>query len=438
VALRTYERVMTLVADKTDGIYEDLMAARLERLPYLLCKFLQTAKKASGEVYSSGSLHTMFNGLCNALGGRGITVKGDARFNKVTEMLRVQTARSTTEGRGAGCNAKDALTPEHLRIALSAGTIGRNTPKALLTSVHMAAVVGWGCRPGNECHMIENGDLVFGPLDEKTQVPAWVGLSERLTKTRKGNVGDKRELTPRIFPDDMFPDTCYVRTIVAYMQRKTTAQKQPQAPFFLNVLAAAEKKPQQHEKWYVGTGARRSGICGINTLQSLLSDALEAAGIDCKAEKYSAMSMRKALLQTGVDCNVPDLHLSRLAGHKNSFSKSAYVKSAGLHHKTAARVIQRKLFQGEDDGYARGMATVASEDVQKQGGSRDEQQGDSIVKESERSGGAEEQSERRSRSHEKDPQKWRGRSRSRSPHRCELTQQRALFYSANQAREEAE
>ena len=73
---------------------------------------------------------------------------------------------------------------------------------------------------------------------------------------------------------------------------------------------------------------------GIHMLEKLVMDALKSAGVDCKLEKYSAISLRKSMLQSGVDCNVPDLHLSRLAGHKALVSKKAYVNSAGLHHQT--------------------------------------------------------------------------------------------------------
>ena len=100
---------------------------------------------------------------------------------------------------------------------------------------------------------------------------------------------------------------------------------------------------------------------GVHTLESLLQDALSLSGIDCKVEKYSPISLRKSLLQSGVDCNVPDLHLSWIAGHKNMFSKKAYVNSAGTHHKTAERVIHRKLFHNVKSGYEKEMDKVEAE-----------------------------------------------------------------------------
>ena len=361
MALRTYERIMSSLSERSGEVFEPLKEASLGRLPYLLMKFLQSAKKPDGTVYASGTINTNFNGICNLLSSREnepVNVKSDARFKRVLEMLKVQTTLSATAGRGSGCEAKRPVSKEHLGLALNAGTIGRKAPKPLVTSVYLGSVLGWGCRAGAEVHMIQNQDLVYGPINQKTGVNDWIELSERVTKTRTGNPGDERELVPRIFPDDEFPETCYVRTVLEYQRRKTPAQRASEAPFFLNVHPAATKKPQQYQFWYVGSGKAGSGIMGVNMLERLVTDALETAGIDCKLHKYSAISLRKSMLQSGVDCNVPDLHLSRLAGHKALVSKKAYVNSAGLHHKTTGRVIHRQLFHGLNRGYEKEMRDV--------------------------------------------------------------------------------
>ena len=367
MAFRQYERVMTCLSERGGETFEPLKEALAERLPYLLCKFLQAAKKSDGKVYAAGTINSIFNSMCNILSTREIepvNVKSDVRFKKVREMLKVQTTKSAMEGRGTGCDAKRSVTKEHLGLALEAGTIGRNAPKPLSTSAYLGAVLGWGCRAGAECHMIQNDDLIFGPLSKKSGVPEWIELSERVTKTRNGNPGDERELIPRIFPDDEFPGSCYVRTVLEYQRRKTPSQRAPDAPFFLNVNPAAVKNPMQYQYWYVGTGKPGSGIMGIHMLESLLTGALEAAGVDCKLQKYSAISLRKSMLQSGVDCNVPDLHLSRLAGHKALVSKKSYINSAGVHHKTTGRVIHRQLFHGVNRGYDKEMRDVVAVDAE--------------------------------------------------------------------------
>ena len=222
-AAKTYDRVMAELADQSGEHFESLQEALLTRLPYLLLKFLQTAKTLTGGVFASGTMNTLFNGISSVLMRREeepVNVKIDPRFKKVQEMLKVRCSVSASEGRGTGCDAKRPVTQAHLAAALQAGTIGREAPKPLLTAVYLSFVMGMSCRTGNECHMIQNGDLTFGPLS-KTGVPQWIELAERITKTRSGNTGDERELTPRIFPDDEFPETCWVRTVLTYQQKKT-------------------------------------------------------------------------------------------------------------------------------------------------------------------------------------------------------------------------
>ena len=426
-AVKTFERVMAELSKKTGEVYESLEEATGDRLPFLLSKYLQAAKKVDGSVYASGTIITLFNGICSFLCRRDhekVDVKTDVRFREVRDMLSLQTGLSAAAGRGTGCASKRPITPAHLGLAIQAGTVGRGSPKALITSVHLGAVLGWGCRTGAECHMITNSDLIFGPNDSKHGVPEWIELSERITKTRSGNPGDERELKPRIFPDHKFPHLCYVRTLLEYQRRKKIQQKNPEAPFFLNVLAAAAKSPAQYNYWYVGTGQPGSGIMGIHTLEGLITEALEGAGVDCKTEKYSAISLRKSLMQSGVNCLVPDLHLSRLAGHKSLASKQKYVNSAGTHHKTSGRVIQRNMFLQMNDGYVEEMKKVEAEEKRtgavsdQDGESRDEDGSRSRSRDRKRTGSSRSRSRDRTRtvrSHSRSRDRKRtGSSRSRS------------------------
>ena len=367
-AVEMYERVMLELSERIGEQFESLEEASVERLPYLLQKFLQSATKSTGEVYSSGSLNTMINGISKFLKsreGEQVDIKADFRFEKVQEMLRVQSRVSASEGRGAGCDAKRPVKPEHLAAALEFGSVGRDAPRPLITAAYLATVLGMGCRTGAECYMIQNGDLTYGPLSIHG-VPQWIELAERITKTRKGNPGDERELIPRLFPDDEYPETCYVRTVLAYQQKKTRAQLKPDSPFFLTINQRAAKDPDRFHYWY------NNGIMGEHTVSALLTDALELAGINCKVEKYSAISLRKAMLQSGVDCDVPDMHLSRLAGHKSLVSKKDYIRMAGPSHEASSRVIHRKMYHGINQGYSEEMRNLTNDRKEDSMGSRPE------------------------------------------------------------------
>ena len=67
VALKTYDRVMSVLLEKSGEVFDSLQEAPVDRLPYLLQKFLQAARKPNGDVYASGTITTNFHGLCNVV-----------------------------------------------------------------------------------------------------------------------------------------------------------------------------------------------------------------------------------------------------------------------------------------------------------------------------------------------------------------------------------
>ena len=67
MAAKTYDRVMNELAMKSGEHLESLQEAPVVRLPYLLQKFLQTAKMINGEVFASGTINTLFNGISSVL-----------------------------------------------------------------------------------------------------------------------------------------------------------------------------------------------------------------------------------------------------------------------------------------------------------------------------------------------------------------------------------
>ena len=195
-------------------------------------------------------------------------------------MIKVKAMKSAEEGRGSGVNAKRSIKPEHFRMALEGGSIGRDNPRALVTSAYIAFTLGMGCRAVSEVHMVRNKDLQYGPTG-KHGVPQWIELGERVTKTRKGRPNDTRILEAKVFPDHDNPKTCYVRTLLCYNDRRTEAQRHPDAPFFINCKQSAVNNPEEEQFWYIGKGVGDSGIMGKHTLGSLLCDALTAVGVDC-------------------------------------------------------------------------------------------------------------------------------------------------------------
>ena len=100
--------------------------------------------------------------------------------------------------------------------------MSRDNPRGLITLVHYTCMTGMGCRAREECKLIQNEDLVYGP-DSKSSpgLPEFISLSERVTKTRRGNKNDLRDLDGKVYLDEEFPELCPVRTIIIYQSRKT-------------------------------------------------------------------------------------------------------------------------------------------------------------------------------------------------------------------------
>ena len=64
-----------------------------------------------------------------------------------------------------------------------------------------------------EAHSVLNADLIIGP-EVREGLPEWIGLEERVTKTRKGKKGAKRDFQVRIWLDEENPEVCFVQTIL--------------------------------------------------------------------------------------------------------------------------------------------------------------------------------------------------------------------------------
>ena len=234
-AKRIYNKTMQALSAKLGEEFEPLETAAIGDLPYLLSRFLQAARKSEEETYSSATLHTLFNSLRKYFKSRSdnpVDIDSDVRFNKVRDVLKVKAAKAMAAGRGPGCNAKAPLLAEHLMQAAQAGVVGRNNPDALNAAVYIALVLGFGLRSAEECYQILCRDLTHGEWDEAKGRYDYIGLTERITKTRRGGHGSARELKPKIFANDECPDTCYVRTVTEYQRRKRREQKTPDSAFF--------------------------------------------------------------------------------------------------------------------------------------------------------------------------------------------------------------
>ena len=214
-------------------------------------------------------------------------------------------------GKRPGVNASTCVKPSDMQKAYEAGTIGRNNPDALITSVWLVLTQQCGMRAKQEVRNVLNADIVFSTETSEGGIPKFVEVQERITKTRRGGNNEVREVAGKAWRDDDYPDICPVRTIMEYERRKKKIQKSHNCPFLLGVNQQARSNPDGTLYWYINSPM------GVNTITSLLKNALEGAGVDLRNQKITASSSRKNLVQAGADSQVPGHWLSKYMGHKN-------------------------------------------------------------------------------------------------------------------------
>ena len=108
-------------------------------------------------------------------------------------------------------------------------------------------------------------------------------------------------------------------------------------PFLLSVKPTAEANPEDEPYWYT------NNRMGINTISKLFKEVCEKVGLNPLKDKISATSIRKGMVQNGVEADVPGPFLSKMLGQKNIDSKLEYLKTKDVSHKAASLSINRRM-----------------------------------------------------------------------------------------------
>ena len=199
-----------------------------------------------------------------------------------------------------------------------------------------------------------NRAVIFGPIDAKYGLPEWIELDEEwVCKNRQGN--DPRRLEARINPDHDNPESCMVRTIMELQRRKQDKQKLPDKRFWWNIYEPARNDPETHEKWY------KNCVMGRHTMAKLLINALEKSGVDCKAEKYTATSARKTMMDGGLDAGIPEVLLERKAGQRTDKAKNSYIQNKDVTHR-ATNITLSRVGRGLNPKYQEILNKLVQED----------------------------------------------------------------------------
>ena len=351
-AVTTYNDTMKTIHG---AAHLDLQQVPISELPTRLAKFFMVVTKRNGQTsLNASTLGTIYQSLARFLSEDYtpmVDIKADPRFKVVKKNLKAAQKASCKEGQVPGKMRTEAFQDEHLAECWEKKTLGRDNPDALLSTVHGVCIMQLGFRAKKECYNLHNEDFIFGKVGNHG-IPDKVEVSERITKTRQGELNGVRNLRPVIYADHANPDVCPVRTLLAFQNRKKEAQRAPKVRFFLGVKQSARKNPEKENFWFT------SQPIGVNKVGELLPSAFKAAGIDTKAEHIAGTSGRKTSLEGGFQHSVPNNMLSGLAGHANANSLTSYVHGKEQSHKATSLIMTRKLGQKNTGNFNEVLAEV--------------------------------------------------------------------------------
>ena len=356
--INKYNKVMSFIFKKEGNDFVPLENTDIEEIPKRLSRFFKLVRTKKGEVFNA-STYTSF--LCcftrylADVFNPPIDVKNDARFKIVRTMVkRMKAQAQAVKGKKPGDNASKVVAPRHLRLAWVSGSLGREDPDSLTATTYVVTTVGFGCRSVEEVRRISNGALVWGKKDPKTNVYETVRLDEHwVSKNRAGD--HPRIMEAQITADHENPQTCMVRTLMAFMARKTDFQCAPDNPLFWSINQAARQKPETHQKWF------KKQPMGKNTIRKLFTDALTRAGVNCEAERYTASSSRKVMLDGALDSNIPEVLVGKLAGQRSNHAKSSYIEMKDTTHR-AANIALSRVGAGLEADYKEILSKVIESD----------------------------------------------------------------------------
>jgi len=255
-----------------NSVFKPLEETTIEELPNALSEFFRNAVKKDGTIFNASSYTQFYHVGVRFLKEKyhtPVDIKEDVRFKKVYDVVKAQCSKAVSLGARPGMNASKAIDPQLIRLAYQKGNLGREKPRALVRTVHLNLMTEFGCRSYQEEYDILNKDIEYGPLLPSSEYPEFIKLGDRLTKTRRGL---RIQEEGKVYLDNENPDTCAVRNIVAYQNKKTAEQLNDDYPFLLCVNIAAEANPDECKKWYTN----RMGINQFGTLlKKVLGDTLK-------------------------------------------------------------------------------------------------------------------------------------------------------------------
>ena len=339
-AVTNYNETMKSVSALLNQTHYDLHEVPIEELPERLARFFMSVKrKRSNKSLNASSLGTIYTAIGRYLSEDHplkIDIKTDPRFKVVKKNLMAAQKESCEEGEAPGKHKMEPVQEQHIIKCWEDGSLGRDSPRSLIRTVHLYLMTILGFRANKEVANLRNEDIVMGAISLH-DVPEKITVSERVTKTRQGQANQVRDIRPIVWADHENPDRCPVRAFVEYERRKTEVQKMKDQRFMLNVKQSAEKNPAKEDKWYA------TSPMSCKEISKLLPGALKEVGVDTKKEHLSNTSLRKGMMETLVGAHVPATLVRQMAGHASEKSMQSYVEGGSKAKEAASLIMSRTM-----------------------------------------------------------------------------------------------
>ena len=186
-----------------------------------------------------------------------------------------------------------------------------------------------GMRADTSHHRLQWGDTKI--MKDSSGVE-YIEVKERLTKTRRGDKKDKIPVK-RIYGNSSNPERCPLQAYKKYMRQRPANyiqnknMRRPDAPFYIATNTKPTWELTEIDPWFIAEAM------GVNKIGSLCKMMARRAGIDVENRNISNHSMRKTMVQTLSDCNVPPTMIMQVSGHRNVASINNYSKMNERQHR---------------------------------------------------------------------------------------------------------
>ena len=172
-----------------------------------------------------------------------------------------------------------------------------------------------GLRGSDESRKLKWGDIKIN-LDEHGE---FFSFQERQTKTRTGENGETRKITPKAYENHQDRTRCPVTLFRQFTLHRTEKMLVDGSPFYLAINHDSDGSDPR--KWY------KSAPLGKHSINNFMKTMAEAVNLSGRKRNHSA---HKTATERLLQANVPPTLIQNITGHKNVQSISNYAKASKI------------------------------------------------------------------------------------------------------------